>query len=104
MYICNACGKTNPFLIFEYNELVCEECSLHKNISNCRDLNEPFFLQAEGECDEAEEEEIAEEDAENLLSLLENIKNPRIREDFRVLAEEYIWGGDGSLEIDDDAA
>lgn len=101
MYLCNACGKNNPYLIFEYNQLVCEECSLNKNVSNFKDLNESFFIQ-EGDANETVEEAIADEDAENLLSLLESIKNPRIREDFLELAEEYIWGGEE--EVDDFAA
>jgi len=100
MYICNTCGSENPFLIFEYNELVCEKCSFHKNISNCNDLNERFF-KVESQ-DEEIVNSIGEQDAEELLVLLEGIKHPRIREDFLEIAEQYIWGDDS--EEDDFAA
>lgn len=87
MYTCTVCGNDYPYLIFEYNSLVCEACSIRKNISNCGELeSEPVMVIEE------EFEDVEEEDAEQLIDLMQRIENPRIREDFLALAEEYIQG------------
>lgn len=90
MYTCNLCSNDYPYLIFEYNALVCENCSIHKNIKNADEL--PAF-----DCDDIVEEEVIEveeEDVEELLAMIEQIKNPRIREDFMDIVQEYLGNED----------
>ena len=102
MYTCNACGGDFPFLIFEYNSLVCEACSLHKNIKNCGELEammealpslEPETA-IESEEDELEDagEEIGDDDVTQLFELIAKITNPHLRADFKDLAAQYFEG------------
>jgi len=101
MYTCNACNGDFPYLIFEYNTLVCEKCSLRKNIQNCDELDAVMAAQPltdpEPETDpnaEAEEEgeEIGDEDVTQLFDLIGKINNPHLRADFKDLAEQYLEG------------
>lgn len=101
MYTCNACNGDFAYLIFEYNTLVCEKCSLRKNIQNCDELDaimaalplsasEPA---AESDAEDEEEgEEIGDEDVTQLFELLGKITNPQLRADFKDLAEQYLEG------------
>lgn len=101
MYTCNACAGDFPYLIFEYNTLVCEQCSIRKNIKNCDELDQmmaenPLFvsetteMQAEDEVDEGEE--IGDSDVTELFELIAKISNPQLRADFKDLAEQYFEG------------
>ena len=91
MYTCTVCGGEFAYLIFEYNSLVCEKCSIRKNIKN----TEEFDVMAEKTKDfsgpeaEAQEEEIGGQDVEELFELIEKISNPQLREDFREMAQQY---------------
>ena len=87
-YCCSVCDKEYPYLIFEYNTLVCEKCSIRKNISNSAD-----FDQTEEQAEVLEPAaNVDERDVEQLMELIEQIENPRIREDFLSLAQQYLWG------------
>lgn len=93
MYICNVCGGEFQYLIFEYNSIVCEKCSISKNISNCHELDiTPIEIEEAREKAENAYVEVEERDAEQLFDLIEQIQNPRIREDFLDLAEQYLQG------------
>ena len=91
MYTCTVCGGEFAYLIFEYNSLVCEKCSIRKNIKN----TEEFDVMAEKAGDfagpeaEVQEEEIGGQDVEELFELIEKISNPQLREDFREMAQQY---------------
>ena len=91
MYTCTVCGGEFAYLIFEYNSLVCEKCSIRKNIKN----TEEFDVMAEksGELpglETAEQgEEIGGQDVEQLFELIEKINNPQLRDDFREMAQQY---------------
>jgi len=98
MYTCNACNGDFPYLIFEYNTLVCEKCSLRKNIQNCDELDAIMAVQplitvepVEGSNVDEEEvgEEIGDEDVTQLFDLIGKITNPQLRADFKDLAEQY---------------
>ncbi|MCB9799340.1 MAG: hypothetical protein H6757_01100 [Candidatus Omnitrophica bacterium] len=88
MYTCNICAGEFAYLIFEYNTIVCEKCSIHKNISNCQDLDTVPVTLIEPETNF----EVQERDAKQLFEIIEQIENPQIREDFRDLAQQYFEG------------
>ncbi len=102
MYTCNACSGDFPYLIFEYNTLVCEQCSLRKNIKNCDELDalmaaNPLTAPKPEETVEAVEEtdegeEIGDSDVTELFELIGKISNPHLRADFKDLAEQYFEG------------
>ena len=92
MYTCTVCGGEFSYLIFEYNSLVCEKCSIRKNIKNTEEFD--AMAEAAGEFSsldpEVEEiEEIGGQDVEQLFELIDKIDNPQLREDFRDLAQQY---------------
>lgn len=93
MYACNLCNEEFPYLIFEYNSIVCEKCSIHKNIKNCDELTKlATKLEENPVVPQYEEAKVEDEDIEQLLDLIEQIKNPQIREDFFDLADQYLQG------------
>ncbi len=92
MYTCTVCGGEFAYLIFEYNSLVCEKCSIRKNIKNTEEFDtiaeaadELVSLEPEVEASE----EIGGQDVEQLFELIDKIDNPQLREDFRDLAQQY---------------
>lgn len=91
MYTCNLCGKQNSYLILEYDYVVCESCSISKNLQP-QDIEAIEAMSLEEEEVEDEEDEINHQDAEQLIQLIHKIENPRIRQDFMNLAEEYLSG------------
>ena len=94
MYLCSTCGSEYPFLIFEYNTVVCEKCSIRKNISNCSDfdgtVNDQEELESGGDDDK---ELICVEDTKQLFAALDQIENPRIRAYFKIVAQQYFGEG-----------
>ena len=100
LYVCNLCGQNYPYLIFEFNSIVCEKCSLHKSIKGCEDLElDTSGLEANDPVLEEEVEiELRENDVEQLYSVIDKISNPQIREDFMHMAEEYLNDCDKSEE------
>jgi DNA-directed RNA polymerase subunit RPC12/RpoP len=89
MYACNLCDKEYPYLIFEYNALVCEKCSIHKNIKNVHEIPTADLG------DEVEEVvEVEENDVQELFGIIELIKNPKIREDFLDIVYDYLGEAD----------
>ena len=99
VYTCTLCNHQYSYLILEYDIVVCEQCSLIKNFS-AKDLEE-FHRMSGGKLEEEsslEEEESAQEnipekDVVQLMEVIKKIENPRLREDFLSLAEEYLSEG-----------
>jgi len=89
MYLCNVCGNEFPYLIFEYNNLVCEACSIRKNITNCHELDEGIPEDFPQEEDVEDEALIDQEDTQQLFETIDQIKNPRLRAYFKIVAEQY---------------
>jgi hypothetical protein len=96
MYTCNGCGGDFPYLIFEYNSLVCEKCSIRKNIRNAAEFDAVTVALA-GDDPQTEEEEGEEvivkgEDVKEIFTMIERISHPQIRADFMEMAEQYFEG------------
>lgn len=95
MYLCNMCSGEFPFLIFEYGSVVCEKCSIRKNISNCSELDGKADEEEETVSNETDEDKelFDDQDTKQLLDTLDKIENPRIRAYFKVLAQQYFGEG-----------
>ncbi len=94
MYTCNGCGGDFPYLIFEYNSLVCEKCSIRKNIRNAAEFD-TVAVELAGDEPQAEEGEaviVKGEDVKEIFTMIERISHPQIRADFMEMAEQYFEG------------
>ena len=91
MYLCNSCSGEFTYLIFEYNTIVCENCSIRKNISNCSEFD--GIQEAEDGEEEEDKECMDTEDTQQLFDTIDKIKNPRIRAYFKIVAHQYFGEG-----------
>lgn len=84
MYQCRLCGETFQTLILEFNTLVCEGCSISKNVTNWKEFDKGLSTE------KREGVIIGPGDYQNLICAIMQIENKDIREDFLDAANEYV--------------